>query len=83
MKFIPFIKWHLRKISLDMALWITFCFSCSFYVNTLNDTFFYIAASIFVYGLAKFTWYLTKESYKTFEKEQQGLLDKIKHSDVK
>jgi hypothetical protein len=83
MKIWAFIKWHIRKLTLDMFLWMMFCFSATGYVNTQSQTYLYMAQAIFIYGFGKFTWYIVKESYKNFEKEQQDLFETIKNSDKK
>jgi Ca2+/Na+ antiporter len=83
MKILSFIKWHIRKLTLDMALWMVFCFCMSSWATSKNETMFQVAMVLFVYGFCKLTWYFVKESYEKFEKEQQELFDKIKHSDVK
>ena len=81
MKILSFIKWHIRKVTFDMFLWMVFCFSVTSYVSSQNQIYMNIAQGLFLYGFGKFTWYLTKESYEKFEKEQQGLFDTIKNSD--
>jgi hypothetical protein len=83
MKIIAFIKWHLRKLTLDMVLWMVFCFCGSLWASTQSQTLLNIIQILFVYGFLKLTWSLVRDSYKTFEKEQQDLFDKIKHSDSK
>jgi len=83
MKILSFIKWHIRKLTLDMCLWMVFCFCVSSWASSKNETMFQIAALIFLYGFCKITWSLVKESYKTFEEEQQSLFDTIKNSDKK
>ena len=83
MKIFSFIKWHVRKLTLDLILWGVFCFSVSAYMSTQNQTYLYMMQGLFLYGFLKFTWYVTKESYQKFEKEQQDLFETIKHSDSK
>lgn len=78
-----FIKWHIRKLTLDMFLWIMFCFCAGAYMNSQNQIFLNIAQGLFLYGFGKFTLYMVKESYGKFEKEQQGLFETIKNSDSK
>lgn len=81
MKIWSFIKWHARKMTLDMALWMIFCASLSIWANSQNKTFFYISAVIFVYAFCRILWDLIKRSYNNFEKEQQSLFETIKSSD--
>ena len=83
MRILAFIKWHIRKVTLDMVLWGVFCFCGTAYVNTQNQTYMYIAQALFLYGFGKFTVYIVKESYEKFEKEQQSLFETIKNSDKK
>jgi len=83
MKIFSFIKWHIRKLTLDMFLWGVFCFSGTAYMSTQNQTYLYIAQALFLYGFGKITWYIVKESYDKFQKEQQDLFETIKHSDSK
>jgi len=83
MKILSFIKWHIRKLTLDMFLWMVFCFCCSAYANSQNQSYLYIAQALFFYGFIKFTIYIVKESYEKFQKEQQQLFETIKHSDSK
>lgn len=66
-----------------MVLWMAFCFCVSNWATSKSESMFNIAVLIFTYGFCKFGWYMIKESYQTFEKEQQGLLDTIKNSDSK
>jgi hypothetical protein len=83
MQIFSFIKWHIRKITLDLILWGVFCFAVTAYVNTQNQTYLYMVQALFMYGFCKFTWYMTKESYEKFQKEQQDLFETIKNSDKK
>lgn len=64
-----------------MVAWMVFCFCMSAWANTKEETYFHIASALFLYGFVKITWFLVKESYKTFEREQQDLLNTIKNSD--
>jgi hypothetical protein len=83
MKVFSFIKWHIRKLTLDMFLWMVFCFCATSYMETQNQTYLHVAQALFLYGFAKFTLFVVRESYEKFEKEQQGLFETIKNSDKK
>jgi hypothetical protein len=83
MKFLSFIKWHIRKLTLDMFLWAVFCFCVSASYSSTDKTYLYIAQALFLYGFSKFSWYMIRESYEKFQKEQQQLFETIKNSDSK
>jgi hypothetical protein len=83
MKIWSFIKWNLRKVTLDMTLWGIFCFCLSAHMSSKNEVYLHIAQALFLYGLVKFMVYVVKESYEKFEKEQQDLFEMIKNSDKK
>lgn len=83
MKILAFIKWHIRKLTLDMVLWGVFCFAVTSWANTQNQTYMYIAQALFLYGFGKLSIWMIKESYEKFQKEQQDLFETIKNSDKK
>jgi hypothetical protein len=83
MKFLSFIKWHIRKLTLDMFLWAVFCTCVSASLNSQDKIYLYIAQALFLYGFGKFTVYIVRESYEKFQKEQQQLFETIKNSDNK
>jgi len=83
MKILSFIKWHIRRITVDGFLWAVFCFCGSAYISSQNQTYLYIAQALFLYGFGKFTICIVKESYEKFQKEQQHLFETIKNSDSK